>query len=129
MRAVVHVLRSAGSAAMAGAIFLPLASCKACGKTSYLRAADSTGLLIALALPAALVVASLFFAKYAEVLAAFNFAAGLFALVELVLATMFFDDWQLGGYLAATGIALVTAAGVLEMINVYLRDRQRRRGS
>lgn len=113
---------------MAGAIFLPLASCKACGKTSYLRATDRLGLLIALALPAVFVVGSLVFAKYAEVLAAFNFAAGLIALVELIMATMFFDEWQIGGYIAAAGIALVVAAGILEMILVALRDRQRRRG-
>ncbi len=41
---------------------------------------------------------------------------------------MFFDDWQIGGYIAAAGIALVTAAGILEMFTVALRDRQRRRG-
>jgi hypothetical protein len=71
---------------------------------------------------------SLFVAKYAEVLAAFNFAAGLVALVELFLATMFFDDWQIGGYVGAAGIAFVTAAGILEMISVYARGRERRRG-
>jgi hypothetical protein len=126
VKTLTHLLRSAGSAAMAGAIFLPLASCNDHGRISYARATNDATLFIALALPALFVVAGLIFVRLAKLLAALNFAAGLFALEELYLTALGYDKWLFGGYLALAGLTLVLVAGILATITAIIGWCQRR---
>ncbi len=110
---------------MAGAIFLPLATCNDHGRISYARATHDATLFIALALPALLVVAGLIFVRFAKLLAALNFAAGLFALEELYLTALGYDKWLFGGYLALAGLTLVLVAGILAAITAIIGWCQR----
>jgi hypothetical protein len=122
-------LRSVGSLALLAALFLPLATCAGCnGKRHELRATDGWELTLLFILPSLFVVGRLVWPQRRGLarglLTGLELTGVLAALVLLYLATLPYEAWAIGFFVAVGGIALVVVAGVVDVVVALVESRR-----